>query len=1246
MAKCARTRGELLQGILRVRKPQRSAAIEQIFAEQKKKNQVLAVIVQGLPEKATAVEKVTCLIKAAKSPEECELAYIAAECLVNKDAGVGVSLLPLVLNAVECRRVDEGSASFFGLVKKIIVEAWDIDRSLLVGMVLRKSFREEQGFLAGTALSEAFKTAEAAPEEMLGWLEGGSGEVKAAVYANLLLDRNHHLYFEKNRYQGLFQAIGREDAAEALNLVKERAASDVFQDALLYVVDSSKKPLANVVWQHFTAQTVLPYINDIEPEKVLVFIEECLTKNLSVKSIISECSEHKLLHLAKTALYRGNSPGAATPVEDEAALGVVEMFLDELEGRIGELVGEYVFGLGCVSLATGRLAQGLEERRKDFFGAKNLYRLLNSILRVDSEEDVFNGSVTSNCLYEAYQGQEDQGQWTAEAILSAYIEKRKSFTNPSLLDRAVCAGIRGIRGIQALGAKPSLQSLQRMLNESINGSALLPFILEQLSPHIPGAVHTALLTHATLPHTGAAIRSHHTHIHSVLEELKKEARVEVRSCATTYLYAVLPKLPFGAQMKIVREDLHLPEIWGMLIQEYRKNEMVVITSLLGGTHVSQFLPHGKEGYTAAPIHQLRGDSLFFVLMHVLDTKYVLQYLQVIDCLGALHTDAPEDTPTKWCVRDSSGVPALFYNGVQQKLALEPEVAQVLASKITATEEPAPLRSSVVYALVQAKVLMCLEKDNLRDLAMHALTGQFIDPRKEGSAAIQKMCSESALLKEALVRYMKKRVEFKSFAAAVPELAAFLPAKREKRGEAGPGEEAVKRPKKERTDKALEIKAEKEKTDARRIGVLIAHLAASKPKTEERNSTLAKEKLKGLAADELTEAAKHCFIELNRFWKSDREKISKNFESVIEVLSLLPETAELEAVQHIVFSHLKIGEEAIAETLQIAQKIFGRSIGQQSTAKALATVAEMAGTDARVVGPLTTVLGEVSGPTAERFVSGALESLPETSAVFQASLCYLKTRPESPHYLAALNKALSLLDTRNEEVLLCALRFMQEHYTANSTSPHAPAILASAAKTLSLQTKLDRSGVIALSIMEAGIFQHGHALAEIDKENLVASCKYDLYHYQNLLLHFISSFPIEEMIEIAGKINTPEARSARTAIRQAVLAYQPGPRDGIRILSKLLGQAQTGSAYDKIFILDLISEAQGKLAQGAWITLFLKGAELLANEENPAVEERLLSLIRQMISESRSKKQMAAIYSEWTKKEKLTLLVQKLGVVFE
>lgn len=1224
---------ESLAQIKRIRAPHKKKTIEEVIEHERKTNTVFLAALEQAP--AAKDQQVLHLLAHVHTENELDTVGVLVEYLAQQDSAKAPELAAAILTEVAARQ-DRGCIGIlFSMLKKLLIQHWALLRPWVDQTVSCSPFGTDDSACFGAVLAEVFKAGVAPVDELVAVLGRLPVASQRALLAGLLLNRAGQLCFGVERHRGVFAGVSVPELSALIDLIAERAADEHFETVISFLGEAVGSAGCNELARVFTAKQVLAHASKLSHASVSAAVERlALTAPNSAALIVEQITDRGLLYLI-SHLAQISQRTANTEAVFSRAVAAVTTRLPQLYATAREHT--LLVGLGIEPLSAALLAW-LGLSATDTLGA-----FFERVLQATSDEQLVataGAAVETACtggdpaIPAAYPSQ------TTAQLLSRYLIQRRVSSFSGLVDAAVCTLA------QQLGQPEiDLGALTGLIGRETAGTPVLSLVMRQLAEaHPSSAVLPLLHQHSLLK--PAAAREHCSLLDRVL---RTPSEPSDQPYLAQYFAAVLDTLPYLAQKKLVRDKDTLSLLWSRLVADYRFYESTLLAGLLGHESMLQALPNGLAHYSTEQAACLAGDKLFFVVFFALDTQYPLQYLQVLDRQALLLAEvAPEhDLPTKWAVQRSGGALQALYDGTVQPIQLDAEIAATagITPLLTDGGSPVTLTPSLIVSLLRRQGLRWVERHNLRDVAVHALLGEFVCPKKETVASLQRFADKSDLAREVLVKYMWGQIEYRQFASVFPELAGSFPKQHQKPSEpAGRPKGTARQPK-----EAVDTLSGTDRTEQiRKGGLLIAQVTASKKHLTCDIMGAVAEIVAPFSEEEKAEIAGQFFKELNLFWKRDREKISKNFDFVISVIATFFSEQPLLQVQSIVLEYLKCTRAPSEEGYALAAKLFSDLLRTGCPKKASHYLAKLVATDVRLMDTVVQVLGQLPESVQHGVLNEALGAFPEDSVVFLAALRLLAAQPVGLPELRtrALEKALGLLDSRNEETVLAALSLLAQTYTeADPQSKIAETILSGALRTLQLRTKLDQPGIAALSIVQHALFAQQLSLSQYEKEELLVSVKYDLFYYRDILVHLLDELPVVELIEIIGKISTPEAKSARPAIRKAILQYTPQEKEGIRVFTQLLTQAKTGSVPERLFVLDIISETLAKYAQGAWLTVFLQLAEALANESTPAVEQQLLRLIAQAITASTHKKQIKEVYQGWKTKPKLRLLVNKLSSVF-
>lgn len=841
-----------------------------------------------------------------------------------------------------------------------------------------------------------------------------------------------------------------------------------------------------------------------------------------------------------------------------------------------------------------------------------------------------------------------------------------------------------------------------LLDPELAKTNMLGMVANVLHQSVQGNLSREVAEHSRIPRTLQMAREHTTRMRSIMDALKKEISAHQSNNPTDfdlvfcirYVCSVLCVVPLGAQDEIVREGANIPQVWHRILADLGRNEPVVIRALSGCTHLSQnqYRPLVQAVNAAVLPEQ---DTFLFLMLRFPCTNYAIQYLYIL-CAYSRNTHAlldasalenewdtpeflkgivPEDqngahpeTRDRVDMDGLSGVtvrseprttalgpaPCTFaydskYLGSRIEISLPentPGISEALRASRRSNRGEAECTNLDIIRILTARVLHLLQVPKYREAALFASLGRELKMKKVGLMSVRSLLRNSPETQPAISRYIQHSPDHREFLG----LLSISPEPKKRKSKEARQIRYIRREKEEKEEPMHPIQRAEE---VREKGILLAQLAASKDKPEEANLEKAAKEVDGLSASELESVSSQYYREVCRFWRSDREKISRNFPNFIAVTHLILEHAQSPlAVQHIVFAYVETTSAPMEEAFGIVRRIFRDILAGP---KPVETIESVVGARQAYKESLVSVLGEH-----EQKYPGMLRaclSLPPRSTLFQAALLALSDMEASEVYAEALSISLGLIKdksphSRDDNVLYAALSFLKRRTgsggsrTPEETGEDRIVPISSLLSVLKVRTKLDPPGILAVSMVEDMVLHAAAPLSAGEKEDLIAAFKYDLYYYRNLLLYFVEEVPIEEIVLIVARINTPEARSARPLLKKALSRWRPGKGEGMQLISALLDESKRGSAQDRVFVLSILSKSLPEFVQGAWLTAFYQVSEALANEEAEEVLEAQKKIVATILAQGQIRSRMRKIYNHWASQPNLSSLVQKLSKVFE
>ncbi|KAI5181621.1 hypothetical protein NEOKW01_1797 [Nematocida sp. AWRm80] len=1124
----------------------------------------------------------------------------------------------------------EAISTLFYAMKKIAVSLWDYTTEP-ARMIAEHSFPESMQIYQEVVISEIIKILglETAETNML------FSPLKSKVYAlsNLALDINHQKHFNIESYIWLYKSQPVESIPRVLECIKERSDRNTLEEIAIFLVDAlNVKDIAP--FMPFLPNTVLiERLDCLPPKSVVDLYIQCISSGLYtadlIDTIVNSLFGDRLLQTAK-----------------ESMLYYKKQYL-----------------INCTLIVTSikALALATISKIKDHINAMLIIDSFNTMIIVLSEPGLFEESALSNSLYalptdsitdflmEAVHKKDtsaiDKSDTSCLSLLKRYISGYQK--DNDLQDIAFQTGMLKVNSEQY-----DASIIMPLITNNIAGTPILTLALRMIKPTPGSTILSRCIENSIALCKVTTAKEQEVQISSILSVITESEQAIVGE----YFCKVFKRLPQTIQWRLLKDSCISTALWTYLMQEYKTNESIILSALTSTATLTQFIPADKSQYKGTCITKLEGEQLVFVLMHILETSYTLQYLQLIDALGVFnqldtHTCnnavLESNSTIGWSINTNNDIPVLEYHEYIDTITVPSFVQSILISsetqadtKETDTKDQC-LTVKQFYSVLKAKVISCLENHHLKDLALKIFTGKFMDLKAEGPSTIKKLTDTTPALKEIFLTYMKNNLEYKPFTCIFPELEMILPVKRQKQPILPQASQPSKAKRTKTENDAINIIEEKE--DMRKTGIISAQLSVSKQSQERDIIPEIKHKLCNLSESQLTEASQYFFEELNRFWKTDREKISKHFETVISAISLFSDTPHIVQAQTIITAYFKFSSHLNQKTSSIVQDIIKQVVNRYPIRVVCKILSSLLDAETRIISSTSQYLKTLA--LFDELAEYALSNVPNTNSFYLCTIEALAGNTSSLAYPLALSHALSLMDTRNDDILISVLYFLKEEYKSNPVSETSKTIVNQATKILLCRTKLDTAGSLALEIVQDALFNYGYVLGTHDQADLLASIKYDVHHYQYILLHFIDQMPVEEILVLISNINTPEYRSSKDSLKEAIEKFTPSEKEGPKVFSALVDQTAKGSIPDRLFVLSIISRTFPKLVQGNWLTIFIKLCESLANETNQEVIEAILTVLQDILKQSNSYKQIKQLYKEWKRKPALTQLTDRLFDLF-
>ncbi|KAI5171948.1 hypothetical protein NEFER03_1213 [Nematocida sp. LUAm3] len=1211
---------ELLQRITEVRRIKRGQNPFILLKKEEEKRRTLKRLLEEKPlskREENIVEVVRNIAERAKG-EEWEVLCAIGEESISKGFMSCQEHMEILFKALK-KADDQEIGVICGGIKRVLVSKCTEALSILrekdfiawISEEPNSSIRERKEWALGVALGEALKILDTEEEskEFLN-LQKDKETMKSSFLLSLLLDRSNKAYFCAHKYLSLFSEINEREVSGVLyeierRKVKENEQMDIFD----ILIRSTHRDTHGVLYPHLTRDTLQRYIYSAEKKEVVVAIEgrnpsiseEQIEHILEKKSIsdlldlldysaerrkVKEIVMSVIMH--KTSLYN--------IIPEERVMRVVEILLMEKgkDNEINTIVGKKEKKESIVLDILAKKIYELEEEYKENIIAKK-----------------------------------------NELLLDRYLELIRVSSSENWRDHVICNGFILLKNFTCSLPKKEIAAIIDEKSFSSEIISLILFVLmeKESNANMRSLIHLAI-AHTEVPYTSQKVREHAVLIKQMVEKVEtKEEQEFVSSYFVSQIYRIPPNMH-----KTIMNDPKIEEsMWNKAIIRYKTHEELLLLSVTEPQHKEKtFSPTDQNNIFYSNEH-----ILLFLLMHLLGNKHPMQYMQIAEKSKSLIITNPlrNNQITPWRREEKEDQVAYYYKEMQQNLLVEEE-DEILKKW---TDESGHIYSEGIYQAARQRVYKYLEKESLKSLALVVLTGQTIDVKKESVTGIQKRIEETPELRDILLIYIKNREDHKSLLQIFPELQQEAPSKHLLK-EPVPAQRLPRERRRERQHGGqVEIEIEK-KEDLRKQGMLLAHRAVARKDTFDEEDGISSIPVGERTKEELSTMSRYFFEEMLRFWKKDKEKISKHFDKVIEYSSLFITEKEIIQIEEILKEYFKCSYSPIEEAFTIAHSLIVMKISQSpinQLEKELDQITKVFGSERRLVDKISTIFSEQSLP--KDTLSVCIKK--EETLLFFSAMLYLAEHPEREEYQEALSIAFSSLQSRDDDVLYYSLFFLKRSISYSSNPETFSMVVNGAFRILFLRTKLDQAGECALEIVQEAIFKGGYSPSRREIEDLLCTAKYDLYHYQHLLLYFINDLPIEELLEIISKINTPEARSARPIIKKVIMQYTCEKRDGIRICSALFTQASLGASQDKLFIIEIIRDTLQRYGQGAWLTLFLQTAEALANETEERVCKALLSLLEEVITSSANRKQFKKLYIEWKEKPKLYSLVKKISSLF-
>lgn len=1179
-------RTEIVNGILRIRMTVKEKEPEEILKDFARNNSLFKRFLAGSPEGID--EKIEYLLAHSKTSDEWEAACRAAEAHLEKTKNI--QIIDRILEAADRGGDADGLSSIFYSIKKLLIMNWDSKET--VQRIFKHEFTKENQVYFAVALSEALKTSQETSAWIADAINQSTERFKAHFLAGLLLDRNHKMYFDIKRYGFLYKTS--EPVIELLmEEIKERADKETIEHTIRYLAEHIESP--DPLFPFLDSKMVLLQINNMRPNTIVKLLTAKQNQGVEIDRIVAHITHRKLLDTAYEYLNKEHTaPGEKIPKEC-----VLNRIKEEIHA---------VYSADPDKACKILLSEGIPIDQVIKSQPEN---------RIDTEGFV-------NSLIEEKTTSREQHTHKSNSLLERYAEisKEKESSTSSLIDRAICNGLRSIRDTH------TREDILCML-DSAYGNQLILLLMEKI---VELTENPSKILRKCLECAVVKCRSTNTKEISlkITELLALEHTEEESQIASKYLSRIFNDLPLASQKIAIRDRKVSKDLWSSLIKRYRAHEPSILSGLTNSTVLLQTPANGKGSYETQDVSGVEGECVIFMIVHLLDTKYPLQYLQIIDKMKIFSEIRKEEyflLRTKWKCEKENRI--LTYKGSDTVVHIPPECCLLkdqnqLANSTGSTEY---LNGTEVYKIVEEYIISLFQRDSLREYAGRALTGEFIG---KDADAIKRLSQEKPHIHPRTLSLIEKH-----WMKPAPEVLPKEP--HQKRDKPLHPTKKQRKP----TETIQRSPEEDEREESRQTGILSAQMAVSKACAAEGVHKI-QEKVKAYTHKKKHTASEYFFEEIERYWKTDRDKISSHFDQVIKVIKIFAKSKNIDRMGKILNGYLScshfIEQDALYVIKEIAHAILRKNPPNRSLAILHSTF-----TDKRVIDAYSELFTEHPG----EILSEILKTQPAGSLLHQAAIKSGQKSKNIQAYSFAVAEAISQLHSRDDDILNSSLSLLESEYKTNPNGPKSFEIVKHAVRLLKIRTKIDETGRSALSILETALFQNNYLLDQSAKEDIISSIKYDLFHYRNILMHFLADVPASEFAEIVGKINSPTSKSARSFLRQAIKDYPPqSTKESIDIFTRIIEQAKEGTSRDRLFIIEIAQEIVEKYANGSWITVFIKVAELVANETITEVSDRLIELLEKVVKISKIKKRLKTIYKEWKTNKKLEPLVRKISHIFK
>ncbi|KAI5133069.1 hypothetical protein NEAUS06_0520 [Nematocida ausubeli] len=1182
---------DIAQRIAKIRQPAGEDEPDRILSEWAKTHPLFRKLMDGAPQGIE--EKVNYLILNSHNEDDWTATCRSAEALFIKTRSAKIA--ETALAAAEQEKDADSLANIFYLIKKIVTISWG--SADISSRISNHNFVGEKEQYLAVSISEALKASQTLSPWVCSLLEASSQEFRVCFLANLLLDRNRNLYFDIERYTSLYK-LGEQDVQLLLEKIKERADPSVMQKIVLYLL-----PLVTMVgslWSQLGIDDLVARVNEFPVEIIIKIASHYQFQENSINRIVEALSPKNILEMAVVYINKEYKMASEERIL-QSVLARIEEDPDSMyraDSHTGLLV---LMSMGPEALERVSFEKSIEETVALF-----LSQLLDSYSEMDKNYVAENQS----------------------SILLKYAQKYRTKSMPSsrVINQAICNGICIVNEVHP-------DHVLTEILDTVHGREIVGLALLLLRKQTDSPVLMRCWEHAVLRSASVNAKEHAIQIERIIDTDGNDRDRVIRS---KYLCNILSTLPLSLQRRIITDRRVTKEVWKTIMGAYRTYEACVLAGLTNSTTMWQGISCSNSEYLQQDISVVEGEATIFLALHILNTNYPLHYVQIVDKMKLLCSAPVADTTTKWMYSQSSK--SFVYEGTSAEVKYDlTKEMEVLLSK-----ENGFIRSSTIYMIIQEHMYTLLRREAFREYVVHALLGVFIDLNENLVAQLEKIETDPRNIEMIIKHCTKQTVVIPIKSVTQKRTASDVPSRKERKTI------VTLTPEQEEASK---------KEDIRRTGILAAQLSVSKSanvhsinENEDDNledtSTLPTQnalQIKVMAAlkkyipQEVNAAAEFFCKELERYWRKEREKISSHFDAVVKIIKLFTGAPCIERLAPILSGYLDSTYIVDPDALSILKEIVLLVMKKYSGKKAF-SILNGSFKDKKIIKVYIDALKDSPSDLIQEVFAHEKPG----SWLHQAAIQAITSRRSEPAYEIAVNQALSQVSSRNDDVLFGCMQLLKEEYMHSPHLDSSIVIVQHAVDLLKIRTKIDAVGMVALEILKYALFTANYVLDHNSKEDIISSIKYDIYHYKDILVFFLSDVPITEFLEIIGNVNSPTGKSVRSTIRTILAEYVPEENNGPTVFTTLLAQVKEGTVSDKLFIINLLRDVFERYAEGAWITLFLKTAEIIANEEKEEVLQGLLQLLKDIVEKSQLRKKMKSICKEWSANPKLQKLVKKIS----